>query len=125
MLAGISLLNGHTDWYEVGAEGLVQTQRAAGDWNGRVNEKDGDVPQIINTAMAILFLKKAAPPVISDPRVREPRTPPGPVTGEPKQKPRNPATGGPNGKKKQAGESEPTDKPKGPTTPGPGEKEKG
>ncbi|MCB9935701.1 MAG: hypothetical protein H6840_08420 [Planctomycetes bacterium] len=125
VLAGISLLNGHTDWYEVGAEGLVQTQRAAGDWNGRVNEKDGDVPQIINTAMAILFLKKAAPPVISDPRVREPRTPPGPVTGEPKQKPRNPATGGPNGKKKQAGESEPTDKPKGPTTPGPGEKEKG
>lgn len=100
VLAGITLLKGEVDWYEVGAEGLVQSQRAAGDWCGRVNDADNQTPQIINTAMAILFLKRAAPPVIAEPRLRVPRTPANPVTGEQKQKPRNPATGGPGVKKK-------------------------
>lgn len=117
VLAGITLLKGEVDWYEAGAEGLVGTQRAGGDWSGRTEEKDGDPPQIINTAMAILFLKRAAPPVIAEPRLRAPRAPANPVTGEQKQKPRNPATGGPGGKKKQPGDSKPEPaKPENPVT---------
>ena len=102
VLSGITTMGRDVDWYAIVAEGLVNTQRAQGDWTQSTAETDEDdkrVIQTINTSWAILILKKGCLPIVAEPKLREPR-----------QQPRNPITNGPKDK--------PDDNPKGPVTGG-------
>lgn len=122
--ANYPLLKGKVDWYTIMAEGLVAGQAEDGSWG---------TPH--DTAVAILILRKAAPPQPSNPRpkpvVRKPKDP---TTGNPKpvvedeEDPIDPVTG--NRKKKKdvtEGEEEEEEeetppekeKPKDPITGGP------
>lgn len=98
VLAGLETIGFDVDWYAVGARGLLATQRKQGDWTLPVPKgmKSRPEPQTINTAWAILFLKKAAPPIVADPKLRQPKpiVPPSPTTGDPKpREPDAPVTG--------------------------------
>lgn len=103
-------LPGELDWYRVGADLLCYTQEIDGSWKTdnvpertepgpTVNGKAGvrTIPQAANICMAILFLKRAAMPILTDHRKfdkAKPRTededpakapPKKPITGERKE----------------------------------------
>lgn len=101
VLAGIRKLNEEVDWYRIGADALIDSQNMEGNWG---IESPQPAPgrrsraQLINTSMAILFLKMAAPPVITEHKKRERER----AEREEKQNPKNPITSGPEDKKKDA-----------------------
>ncbi|MBZ0136439.1 MAG: hypothetical protein K8I27_08720 [Planctomycetes bacterium] len=92
-LASLATLGSEVDWYEIGAEALIRNQTSTGGWGLTSDARSaalGGQPQVINTSMAILFLKRASMPVITDPKRRakegeekppEPK-PDSPVTGK-------------------------------------------
>jgi hypothetical protein len=86
VLAGLKVLGKDVDWYEIGAEALIEHQNPEGNWG----PENMAVPQTVNDCLAILFLKKASMPVITDPRRRQPQ--PDPITPDP-DKPKDPVTG--------------------------------
>ena len=101
VLAGIRKLNEEVDWYRIGADALIDSQNIEGNWGREPAEQAPgrrDRPQLINTSMAILFLKMAAPPVITEHKKRERER----AEREEKQNPKNPITSGPKDKKKDA-----------------------
>jgi hypothetical protein len=79
-LAGIARLNDTIDWYTIGAEALLEHQNLDGSWSSGAGEQAQR--NLINTSMAILFLKRASLPVFTDPRRKEPEKPRDPVTGD-------------------------------------------
>jgi hypothetical protein len=97
-LAGLRTLGEDVDWYQIGAQGLLNAQRLDGGWGG---PKDAvkPTPYTVNASMAILFLKRASLPVITDPNRRAREKQP-----EPKPEPSSPITPGPGDKRK--GESD-------------------
>ncbi len=92
-LAKVRKLNGTVDWYAIGAQLLIEAQNDDGCW-GRNRRYGPDAavsvtPALVNTCMAILFLRRASMPVLTKHRERD-KTPPedpkkGPITGEPKK----------------------------------------
>ncbi len=62
-LAGIELVNGK-DWYTLGAERLLQLQEGDGSWlttlGGMSSYKPVGAPRPLDTAMAVLFLRRAS-----------------------------------------------------------------
>ncbi|MBP9890955.1 MAG: hypothetical protein KBG84_03560 [Planctomycetes bacterium] len=106
-------LPGEFDWYRVGAELLCYSQEIDGSWKAdNVTERTEaepaangapaatrNIPQSANICMAILFLKRAAMPILTDHRrfdKSKPRTeeedpakapPKKPITGEKMEKP--------------------------------------
>jgi hypothetical protein len=99
VLADIRSLDGEVDWYTIGAIGLLEHQNSDGSWgtdSAAVGNR-GQAPHTINVCMAILFLKMAAMPVITEHKKREVEREArekdggghkGPITGEPKPKPK-------------------------------------
>jgi hypothetical protein len=88
VLAGIDPLGDELeiDWYRIGAEALLEMQLQPGDWRISEGKKE---PEGMNTAWAILFLRRAAPPIVGDPKLRAPkREPENPTTNRPKPKPK-------------------------------------
>lgn len=92
-LSHLKLLNGKCDWYEIGSRLLIDAQNEDGSWcQSRSFGRSGVQPAVINTCMAILFLKRAALPVLTDHKKREqppakepPKEEPkkeGPITGQ-------------------------------------------
>lgn len=67
LLYGIKKIGGH-DWFLEGALWLVHNQREDGSWHSY-----GDMP-VVDTAFALLFLKKAVVPVETPSRNRSRRT---------------------------------------------------
>lgn len=99
--ADTPLFAGTLDWYAIGADALVTHQRPDGAWNYPVQHYEEDQREyranVVCVAMAILFLKKAALPMVGE-RKRQPppaQNPPSPNTTGPKPRPepRNPITG--------------------------------
>lgn len=97
VLANIHSLEGEVDWYKIGAIGLLEHQNSDGSWGAEGPGNRGQGPHTINVCMAILFLKMAAMPVITEHKKREVEREArekdggghkGPVTGEPKPKPK-------------------------------------
>ena len=84
VMSGYDLLMGKVDWYYHTARWLLDNQAEAGNWGGQ-----------IDTAWAILILRKAAPPGVTQPRPpEEPHNPsPSPDTGRNKR-PVSPITPG-------------------------------
>jgi hypothetical protein len=73
-MAGVRFLGGEVDWHTIGSEILVKLQRKDGSWageryNGPVTStvKPSRAGDAIDTCLAILFLKAAALPVITEP----------------------------------------------------------
>ena len=98
VLAGIRKLNGETDWYEIGANALIEHQNMDGSWGSQPQQGGNnrrDRQQLINTCLAILFLKRAAMPVITEHKKREREA----EEKKKKDQPRNPVTGEPKDKK--------------------------
>ncbi|MCB9935700.1 MAG: hypothetical protein H6840_08415 [Planctomycetes bacterium] len=91
VLAGIRKLEGETDWYMIGAEALIDNQNTEGSWGGTRNlpAANRDLRQVINTCLAILFLKRAAMPVITEHKKREQEA----EEEKKKDEPKNPVTG--------------------------------
>ncbi len=88
-MSGTKRLDDKIDWYEIGAHALVESQHADGSWAGpKPGSNRQGQPHTINTAMAVLFLKRASPPVFTDPKRRAPE-------GETPDEPRRPVTGPP------------------------------
>jgi hypothetical protein len=79
-LAGIARLSDAIDWYTIGAEALLEHQNLDGSWSSGSGEQAQR--NLINTSMAILFLKRASLPVFTDPRRKQPEKPRDPVTGD-------------------------------------------
>jgi hypothetical protein len=101
--ADAPLFGGVLDWYAIGAEALVTHQRPDGAWGNPVQHYEEDQREyrasVVCVAMAILFLKKAALPMVGE-RKRQPpppptQNPPSPNTTGPKPKPEpnSPTTG--------------------------------
>lgn len=99
--ADAPLFGGVLDWYAIGAEALVTHQRPDGAWGNPVQHYEEDQREyrasVVCVAMAILFLKKAALPMVGE-RKRQPppppsQNPPSPNTPGPKPEPKNPTTG--------------------------------
>lgn len=100
LLANIRTLGADVDWYRIGADGLLDAQLEDGSWGTTgvawpgVRERP---VAMVNTCMAILFLKQAAMPVITEhkkrEREREERR------KQPEPPPRSPITPGPEDKK--------------------------
>ncbi|MBZ0134739.1 MAG: hypothetical protein K8I27_00030 [Planctomycetes bacterium] len=91
VMAGISKLEGELDWYRVGAEGLIENQNLDGSW-GVERELEGvtrDMSANVNNCLAILFLKQASMPVITEHKKREKER----EEREDKDKPKSPITG--------------------------------
>jgi hypothetical protein len=91
VLAGIRKLEAETDWYQIGAEALVENQNTDGSWgrnDDRFRRAGQDHRQVINTCLAILFLKQAAMPVITEHKKREKER-----EEREKEDPKNPVTG--------------------------------
>ena len=86
LMADARVLHGNTDWYRGGAQLLMILQHEEGGW--RYVEKEKSQLDLLSTCWAVLFLKLASVPVVTNP-VRhgqpapEPK-PKGPVTGGPK-----------------------------------------
>ncbi|MCB9935702.1 MAG: hypothetical protein H6840_08425 [Planctomycetes bacterium] len=101
VLAETPLFGGELDWYAIGASALVTHQQSDGSWGLPVSgteEKDRDYrANVLNIAWAILFLKKAALPMVGEPKrpTPPPKEPPSPTTNNPKPKPepKSPTTG--------------------------------
>lgn len=88
-MAGISRLNGSVNWYEIGANALLSAQNGDGGWCAKPDETR-DNAQLVNAAMGVLFLKRAALPVFTQHRPKERESeeeqpPKRPVTGNSKQ----------------------------------------
>ncbi len=104
-LAGIRSLMGNVDWYRIGAEALLDNQNLDGSW-GREREYPGNLranqPMMVSTCMAILFLKRASLPVITEhrKREREAEKEAEKEAGKDGEKPKGPITPGPEEKKK-------------------------
>lgn len=104
-LAGIRSLMGNVDWYRIGAEALIDNQNLDGSW-GREREFPGNLranqPMMVSTCMAILFLKRASLPVITEhrKREREAEKEAEKEAGKPGDPPKGPITPGPEDKKK-------------------------
>lgn len=89
-LARIRMLNGKVDWYGIGSRILIDVQNEDGSWGqGRSVGRGNTLPATVNTCMAILFLKRAAMPVLTDHKTRDKTPPPkdepkkeGPITGK-------------------------------------------
>jgi hypothetical protein len=88
-LANLRLLNGKTDWYDIGSRLLIDAQNEDGSWAQSRSFVGGAThTAVVNTCMAILFLKRASMPVLTDHKKRE--QPPakeepkkeGPITGK-------------------------------------------
>lgn len=104
-LAGVRQFGGEIDWYLIGASALIQMQNFDGDWGLHHNhDKELAKPQTVNTAMAILFLKRASLPVITEHRKREKERQE--REAEKEDKPRSPITRGPGDKKDEKKEAE-------------------
>jgi hypothetical protein len=95
VFAGIRKLEGEVDWYAIGAEALVEAQSTDGSWGNDTTYAGRaglERRQTINTCLAILFLKQAAMPVITEHAKRErereerdkkePEPPKDPITGK-------------------------------------------
>ncbi len=110
-LAGLRKLSNGLDWYMIGAEALIEAQNLDGSWsNGQGFRPDmGPTSNLINCAWAILFLKRAAPPVFTD-HVRRDRDKEDPKEPD---KPKSPITPGPD-EKKDAKEKEAKEEEKAP-----------
>lgn len=87
VISGAFMLGKDIDWYEIGATALIEEQNPEGNWG----PERPTSPSTVNDCLAILFLKKASLPVITDPRRRQPKpdAPPpspepdkGPITGK-------------------------------------------
>jgi len=90
------------DWYRIGAEGLLDAQFEDGSWDGAMGSLPGKQDKAvltINTCMAILFLKQAAMPVITEHKKRDKERQ---EQEQPPQTPKSPITPGPEDKKKPA-----------------------
>lgn len=89
VLAGAKYLGGKLDWHRSGSEILIGLQGKDGAWHGRRYEgvaaekaaATTDVPRLIDTCLAILILKAAAMPVITESggrrKAEEPKPPEG------------------------------------------------
>jgi hypothetical protein len=97
MMSGYELLHGGVDWYKIAARQIVDNQQESGSW--------GDV---LGTSMAILVLRRASIPMVTQPPAPEPEPPAPP----PAARPKSPVT--PGAIKKEP----PPPKPVGPVTPG-------
>lgn len=92
VLAGIRKLEDKTDWYLIGAEALIENQNIDGGWGVDLGARVGqDVRQTVNTCYAILFLKQASMPVITEHKKREKEREE--REKEPGDKPKDPITG--------------------------------
>lgn len=92
VMAGIRKLEGETDWYAIGAEALLEHQNLDGGWGDEKTAQpaiNSDRRQLVNTSMAILFLKRAAPPVITEHKKREKEA----EEEQKKEEPKSPVTG--------------------------------
>lgn len=102
-LAGKRMLMDRVDWYRIGAEALLDAQNIEGNW-GRAREYPGMVRptqhMTVSTCMAILFLKRASMPVITEHRKREREAAKEAELENPGEKPKGPITPGPEDKKK-------------------------
>lgn len=91
-LASIRMLNGTVDWYGIGSRLLIEAQNDDGGWGqGRSFAGSKAAPATVNTCMAILFLKRAAMPVLTDHKKRDKTPPPAEEPKEPKKE--GPITG--------------------------------
>jgi hypothetical protein len=88
MLADVRLLDARVDWYRIGADALIQAQASDGGWSMTTSEAEG--VHTVNVCKAILFLRRATLPVITEHRRvrREADQDP-----EPEDKPKPPVTG--------------------------------
>ncbi len=89
VLAGAKYLGGKLDWHRIGSEILIGLQGKDGSWRGRRYEgaaaekaaAASEPPRLVDTCLAILFLKAAAMPVITESGSRkkpeEPKAPEG------------------------------------------------
>ena len=90
VLAGIRSLEGETDWYRIGADALIDNQNLDGGWGVDMGARlSQDMRQVVNTCLAILFLKKASMPVITEHKKREKER----EEREKEDKPKDPITG--------------------------------
>jgi hypothetical protein len=76
MLAGVTQLQGGIDWHRIGSEILLDQQSKDGAWRGYqatypTSATATSTPPIIDTCLAILFLKAAAMPVLTEPKRKE------------------------------------------------------
>jgi hypothetical protein len=97
MMAGYQRLHGDIDWYQIAARALVNAQAGNGSWGN-----------VLDSAMAILVLRKASIPMVTQPPAPDPQ----PVAPPPETRPKSPVTPGPVKKEP------PPPKPVGPVTPG-------
>jgi hypothetical protein len=104
VMAGYDMLLGEIDWYHHVASWLLDAQTADGTWGAE-----------LDTAWAILILRRAAPPTITTPNPPrpEPGKSPDPITDR-ERNPRSPIT---PGRIKPTKKDEPEPKPVGPVTP--------
>jgi hypothetical protein len=96
VLAHIRLLDGEVDWYRIGAEALVDNQPEDGGWSSQVVElprRNFQRANVVNVAKAILFLRRAAMPVITEHRRRTREKDPLDDTPQPPEAPSGPITG--------------------------------
>jgi len=71
VLAHIHKIGDELDWYRIGAEALLVSQRDNGSWSlpeVPPQVPPDSVPNVVNISKAILFLRRAAPPVITEHR---------------------------------------------------------
>jgi len=61
-ISGLSEFGGHR-WYKEGAEYLIKTQAADGSWKSAFPIQQQLTDQVTDTCFAILFLKRATPPL--------------------------------------------------------------
>lgn len=99
LLANWRTIGDNIDWYRIGADALIDAQFEDGSWDAvtyNYGRNDGKPVATINTCMAILFLKQAAMPVITEHKKRQqqreqeqpPQTPKSPITPGPEDKPK-------------------------------------
>lgn len=106
LLAGWRTIGDNIDWYRIGAEALIDAQFEDGSWDAATynwGRNDGKPVATINTCMAILFLKQAALPVITEHKKRQQQR----EQDQPPGAPKSPITPGPEDKQKPAPDTPP------------------
>ncbi|MBX3474093.1 MAG: hypothetical protein KF754_06890 [Planctomycetes bacterium] len=101
LLANLRTIGNNLDWYRVGADGLLDAQFEDGSWPGYIYNFQGRAERgvaMINTCMAILFLKQASMPVITEHKKRQKEAED--RQKQPAEPPRSPVTPGPEDKRK-------------------------